>query len=106
MKMTTRQRLMASTLLIGAATLASPAWAQQDQDDTETPIEAVADPDAGAQDPGGEGITPPPGPAPTEIVVTGSRIPRPDLTSASPLAVVHFPNANRSNASSRSRSAR
>jgi iron complex outermembrane recepter protein len=85
MKFTTRQRLMASTLLFGAAALATPAWAQStDTDVPETaPVTSEADPDAGAADPGSSSAD-----EGEEIVITGSRIQRPDLTSTSPLAVV------------------
>ena len=60
---TTRTRLLASTLLMGAATFASPAFAQT----------APADQDESAAE---------------EVVVTGSRIARPNLTANSPIAVV------------------
>ena len=85
MKFTTRQRLMASTLLFGAATLATPAWAQSTDTDTPAtaPVTSEADPDAGAADPGSSSAD-----DGDEIVITGSRIQRPDLTSTSPLAVV------------------
>jgi iron complex outermembrane recepter protein len=76
-----RQRLLTSTLLIGAASIASPALAQQPATASQPPIQAVPDPTAGQLDPN----------APREagaIVVTGSRIARRDLTSTSPLAVV------------------
>ncbi|CAA9539251.1 MAG: TonB-dependent receptor [uncultured Sphingomonadaceae bacterium] len=80
MKFDLRQRLLASTL-IGAAFIATPAWAQQDdQADQENAISATADPTSAdtelASDDG-------------EIVVTGSRIQRRDLVSTSPLAVVN-----------------
>ena len=87
MKFTTRQRLLASTLLIGAAAMATPAWAQTGTDESaEPPITSEADADAAQNDPG----------APTgdaadsgeSIIVTGSRVPRRDLTSTSPLTVV------------------
>jgi outer membrane receptor protein involved in Fe transport len=77
MKSTFRQRLLTSTLIFGAATMASPAWAQSSDDQqSETPIESQIDPDA-QSDTGTD-----------SIVVTGSRIRRPDLQSTSPLAVV------------------
>lgn len=85
MNSTLRSRLLASTLLIGAATLATPAWAQSQDTSAEPPVTSEADPDAGSQDPGAEGQE---GEAEGEIIVTGSRIPRRDLTSTSPLAVV------------------
>jgi len=83
MKFTTRQRLMASTLLIGAAAFASPAFAQetvseQPNQSAEPPISSTPEPQAELPDEEPAG----------EIVVTGSRIPRRDLTSSSPVAVV------------------
>lgn len=86
MKFTTRQRLMASTLLIGAAALATPAWAQGTDQTPEPPISSVPDPDAGVSDPGSPGVEE--AEEGGEIIVTGSRVPRRDLTSTSPLAVV------------------
>lgn len=68
---------MASTLMFGAAVVASPAWAQPPQDNQpENAVETTIDEDAVA-DEGSE-----------TIVVTGSRIRRPDLESTSPLTVV------------------
>src|SRR5215204_3539003 len=89
MKFTTRQRLLASTLLIGAAAMATPAWAQTGTDESaEPPITSEADPNAAVSDPG----APPEADADTQegesIIVTGSRVPRRDLTSTSPLTVV------------------
>jgi len=78
MKFSTRQRLMASTLLIGAAAFASPAWAQETPAAEEPPISSTPEPQAQLPDDEPAG----------EIVVTGSRIPRRDLTSSSPVAVV------------------
>lgn len=71
MKMTVRQRLLTSTLLLGCAGLASPVFAQE----TTTANPPVS---SETQDVG-EGGT---------IIVTGSRIARRDLTSSSPVAVV------------------
>jgi outer membrane receptor protein involved in Fe transport len=73
-----RPRLLASTLLMGVAALASPAYAAQpqDEDTQENAVDVTIDPDAADA----EGTE--------TIVVTGSRIPRRDLTSTSPLAVV------------------
>lgn len=82
MRSTLRQRLMATTLLIGAATVASPAWAQAQDDTPEPAASSEADPNAGQQDPGSSGVDS------GDIIVTGSRIARRDLTSTSPLAVV------------------
>ena len=71
---------MASTLIFGTATFASPAWAQPVDDETqENAVSAVADPTQDANQPNqSEG----------DILVTGSRIARRDLTSSSPLSVV------------------
>jgi len=79
MKTTFRQRLLTSTLLIGAASFATPAFAQpQDETDDQPPVQAEADFATDAADPAdGEAI-----------IVTGSRIARRDLTSSSPMAVV------------------
>ena len=78
MQSSLRQRLLTSTLLMGVASFASPAYAQPQDETTDTPsVQAEADPSPDAQDPDGGAI-----------VVTGSRIARPDLTSTSPLAVV------------------
>ena len=82
MRSTLRQRLMATTLLIGAATVASPAWAQAQDDTPEPAASSEADPNAGQQDPGSAGVDS------GDVIITGSRIARRDLTSTSPLAVV------------------
>jgi outer membrane receptor protein involved in Fe transport len=79
MKLTTRQRLLASTLLIGAASLATPAWAQDTT--PEAPVSSAPDPTTAESEAASED-------GDQEIVVTGSRISRRDLTSTSPLAVV------------------
>ncbi|MGF1549175.1 MAG: TonB-dependent receptor domain-containing protein [Sphingomonadaceae bacterium] len=77
MKATFRSRLLTSTLIVGAASLAMPAWAQPvDEDEAETPVEVLVDEDA-VDDEGTD-----------TIIVTGTRIPRRDLSSTSPLAVV------------------
>lgn len=81
MRANLRRHLLTSTLMIGAAGIATPAFAQPQDGEPEVPVQAVppADrdptPTAPPQDVG-------------EIVVTGSRIARRDLTSTSPLAVV------------------
>lgn len=82
MRSTLRQRLLATTLLIGAASVASPAWAQAQDSSPESAVSSEADPNAGEQDPGSSGVDS------GDVIVTGSRIPRRDLTSSSPLAVV------------------
>ena len=73
-----RRRLMATTLLVGFAGIASPAMAQTSGTKTETTADiCVSNPNAaeclGKQD---------------AIVVTGSRIASPTLTSPSPLQVI------------------
>ena len=78
MQSTLRQRLLASTLIFGAAAFASPAWAQPtDEDIQENAASGEADPTGSAD---GDDDNP--------IRVTGTRIQRRDLGSTSPLAVV------------------
>lgn len=75
MASTLRRRLLTSALMFGAAGIASPAWAQQDnQDENAVQTEPSAEPEEAAEG--------------DAIVVTGSRIQRRDLTSSSPVAVV------------------
>ncbi len=75
MASTLRRRLLTSTLVIGAAGFASPAWAQPGSQDTDEPsVTTTAQTDQGNE---GEVMT-----------VTGSRIQRRDLTSTSPVTVV------------------
>ncbi|HVM38562.1 MAG TPA: TonB-dependent receptor, partial [Sphingomicrobium sp.] len=82
MRFTMRQRLLSSTLLIGALALAAPAQAQEaappqsGDPDAEAPVETQIDPDAQANQ------------GSDSIVVTGTRIRRRDLTSSSPVAVI------------------
>lgn len=81
-----RHRLLSSTILLGLAAVASPAYAQSAEANVQEETADVGDPaerfcienpsDPQCQDAG------------TEIVVTGSRIARPELVSASPLQVV------------------
>ena len=72
---------MASTLIIGTAMIASPAWAQPTDDETqENGASPVADPTQSS----GQNVNQTDG----DIFVTGSRIARRDLTSSSPLTVV------------------
>jgi iron complex outermembrane receptor protein len=102
-----RQRLLTSTLLVGAGLLANPAYAQtapgtpntpgtaQDTQST-VPDQNVATNPAAAQPTGPVEA----GPTPTrnaqgapvqsanDIIVTGTRIPQPNLTSAAPVTVV------------------
>ena len=84
MKLHYRQRLLATSLLVSAGMLASPAYAQQDSSATPAaeapptgPVESQPLPTTNAQ---GEPIT-----STQEIVVTGSRIPQPNLQSAAPI---------------------
>jgi len=87
MKLDFRQRLLATTLLVGASMAASPAFAQT----APTPPDTAA----GDQTPTGPVEAAPPttatGATPAsagDIVITGSRIPQPNLTSASPVTVL------------------
>ncbi|MES2135961.1 MAG: TonB-dependent receptor [Pseudomonadota bacterium] len=104
MKLDFRQRLLTTTLLVGGV-LASPAFAEATQPNTPgTPADTQSTvPDTNqATNPGG---APPTGditgqPQPTrnaqgapvqtgqDIIITGSRIPQPNLVSASPVTVV------------------
>ena len=105
MKLDFRQRLLTSTLLVGASVLASPAFAQtatpntagtaQDTQST-VPDQNTATNPAAAQPTGPVEA----GPTPTrnaegapvqssqDIIITGTRIPQPNLTSAAPVTVV------------------
>ena len=82
MKRNTRQRLLASTLLVSASMAAAPAWAQQ-----------VQDPAANASVAGEVGVAPQDGTPTTEnsegdIVVTGTLIKDPNAVSSSPVVAV------------------
>ena len=86
MKTNLRQHLLASTLLVGAVAYASPALAQ---DPTTVdpaaappsgPVEGQPVPSVSAE---GEDVQ-----AGGDIIVTGSRIPQPNLESAAPVTVV------------------
>ena len=105
MKLDFRQRLLTSTLLVGAGMLANPAYAQtatpntpgtaQDTQST-VPDKNTATNPAAAQPTGPVEA----GPLPTrnaagapvktanDIIITGTRIPQPNLTSAAPVTVV------------------
>lgn len=73
MKLAYRQRLLATTLFVGAGVLSTPAFAQDAQPEAaQSAAPAASEP---AQ--------------PTDIVVTGSRIPQPNLTSSSPVTVLN-----------------
>ncbi len=87
MKLDFRQRLLATTLLVSASMIASPALAQTtpapaDEAPPETiaPVEGSTQPTTSAT---GEPVD-----ETKDIVVTGSRIPQPNLTSASPVTVI------------------
>ena len=95
MKAAFRQRLLATTLLVGAGPLASPALAQtapapanpsdtagsaNTQSTTTAPQETTAVPSTNAQ---GSTVK-----SSQDIVITGTRIPQPNLTSASPVTVL------------------
>ena len=81
-----RQQLLASTLLVGAFAFASPAMAQDTQSPDPTdqppsgPVEAQPTPSVSSQ---GEDVQ-----TGGDIIVTGSRIPQPNLESAAPVSVV------------------
>ena len=94
MKLDFRQRLLASTLLATAGLIANPAYAQDSSQSTVPDQNQATNP----------GAAPPAGPVeanptPTtssrakrssgqDIIVTGSRIPQPNLESAAPVTVV------------------
>jgi iron complex outermembrane recepter protein len=99
MKLQFRQRLLSSTLLIGVAALATPAFAQDTSPATPPPptpptdaaptnvqanptgpVEGQPTPSRNAQ---GAPVT-----SGQDIIVTGTRIPQPNLTSAAPVTVV------------------
>jgi outer membrane receptor protein involved in Fe transport len=91
MKLDFRQRLLATTLFVGAGMVASPAFAQDapanpadtangSQPEATTPVEASTPPSTNAQ---GAPVN-----SGSDIVITGSRIPQPNLTSASPVTVL------------------
>jgi outer membrane receptor protein involved in Fe transport len=105
MKLEFRQRLLTSTLLVGAGMLASPAFAQTATPNTpgtaqdtqsSVPDRNTATNPAAAQPTGPVEA----GPTPTrnaagapvqssnDIIITGTRIPQPNLTSAAPVTVV------------------
>jgi iron complex outermembrane recepter protein len=89
MKLEFRQRLLSSTLLVGASLVATPALAAQplpapaqdemDPPETIAPLEGSTQPISAT----GEPVR-----AARDIVVTGTRIPQPNLESASPVTVV------------------
>ena len=94
MKLDFRQRLLATTLLVGASAVATPAFAQDTNPNnnppdssavpttpvTTAPVEGAGVPSSNAQ---GEPVK-----ASSDIIVTGSRIPQPNLEATSPVTVV------------------
>lgn len=78
MKTIYRSRLLASTLLIGGGILPMPAFAQDSATQTSAPTGPVETTTTGSADTD----------ATSEVVVTGSRIPQPNLESVSPITVV------------------
>src|ERR1700759_668531 len=97
MKLEFRQRLLTTTLLVGASMVASPVLAQ-----TTPPTNTPSPPDNSATPSIPETTTPQEGQttipstnaqggnvsSAQDIVVTGTRIPQPNLTSASPVTVL------------------
>src|SRR5512132_464598 len=84
MKLTLRQRLLGSTLLVGASAFGTPAMAQDTApagSEPTGPVEAQPTPSVSAE---GEDVQ-----GGQDIIVTGSRIPQPNLESASPVTVVN-----------------
>jgi outer membrane receptor protein involved in Fe transport len=105
MKLDFRQRLLTSTLLVGATMLASPAYAQTatpNQPGTAKDTQSTVPDQNQATNPAAAQPTGPveAGPTPTrnaqgapvqtsnDIIITGTRIPQPNLTSAAPVTVV------------------
>lgn len=85
MKLDFRQRLLGTTLLVGASMLATPAFAQ------DAPVDPAAQPPSGpveAQPAPAESATGAPVEETKDIVVTGTRIPQANLESAAPVTVV------------------
>ena len=82
-----RQRLLATTLLVSAGMLATPALAQDAQTDTASdttqPTGPLAGQDVPATSATGQDVQ-----EAQDIVVTGTRIPQPNLDSAAPVTVV------------------
>lgn len=86
MSKTVRERLLASTIICGAVLAAAPAFAQQTSGDLTAsggaPVESIQDSDAVRSGADGNDAEV------DEVVITGSRIPQPNLTSISPVTVV------------------
>src|SRR6476620_6142655 len=95
MKLDFRQRLLASTLLATAGLIANPAYAQDssqstvpDQNQATNPGAAPAAGPVEANPTPTVSATGAPVQQPGDIVITGSRIPQPNLTSAAPITSV------------------
>jgi iron complex outermembrane recepter protein len=77
--------LLATTMICGALGMAAPAYAQNDEDPNQPaqaePVEGSEDvsPNAQGEEPEGD----------EDIIITGSRIPQPNLESVSPVTVVN-----------------
>ena len=98
MKLEFRQRLLTTTLMVGASMVASPAFAQMTAPATNTP----SPPDNSATPSAPDTTAPQAGQTEVpstnaqgrtvsssqDIVITGTRIPQPNLTSASPVTVL------------------
>ena len=98
MKLEFRQRLLTTTLMVGASMVASPAFAQMAAPATNTP----SPPDNSATPSAPDTTAPQAGQTEVpstnaqggtvsssqDIVITGTRIPQPNLTSASPVTVL------------------
>jgi iron complex outermembrane receptor protein len=95
MKLDFRQRLLTTTLLVGASMVATPVYAQDAQNPPPnppdnsaiptTPVTTAPQEGAGVSSTNAQGA---PVTAPQEIIVTGSRIPQPNLQTASPVTTV------------------
>ena len=110
MKLDFRQRLLTTTLLVGASMVASPAFAQTSDTQQTKPLCPPGAPPAGANCTAQDSATAPqpettapqegqtvvPSTSATgenvrsaqDVVITGTRIPQPNLTSASPVTVL------------------
>lgn len=82
-----RQRLLGTTLLVSASLFAAPAFAQDatpeeplDADTTTSPVQGTVAPTTN--------VDSTPAQTPGDIIITGSRIPQPNLVSSSPVTVV------------------
>ena len=90
-----RSRLLATSLLAGMSLLSSPALAQDMASQPASPPDSSAAPATDTTTPADAQAAAPTTAAPaapatgsSEIVITGSRIPQPNLTSASPVTVL------------------